>query len=68
MDAAANCEALYIFYSAKEGGEIVLWRINVWRQVEFFNAFVSGKRDSWLHVDGPELTIGHEFYMHLYCA
>jgi hypothetical protein len=68
MDAAADCKSADTFYRAEEGGEMMSWRINGRRRVEFFNAFVlrtreegatpisKGKRstqgDSWFHRGG----------------
>jgi hypothetical protein len=45
MDTTANCEAPSDFYKVEEGGEMVSWRRNGRWQVEFFNAFISGRRE-----------------------
>jgi hypothetical protein len=45
LDAVVDCEAPVTFYMAEEGGEMVSWRRNNRRRVEFFNASVSGTRE-----------------------
>jgi hypothetical protein len=45
MDVAADCEAPGAFYRAEEGGEMVPWRRNGRRLVEFINAPVLGRRE-----------------------
>jgi hypothetical protein len=45
MDAATDCEAPNTFYNVEEVGETMTWRRNGRRQVKFFNASVSGRRE-----------------------